>query len=473
MAKRITPYLFKKIDIEQYLNKAVETANWLDTLSVETANGKYWSRSPKIKDDELASCPYYAPKGLYSGSAGVGEFYIRLYEITKKSEYLEEAKKAAEYILATNEGVRFYERFRENEGEGLNAFPGWGFGVYNGPAGEGLFISSLYKYNQDPRYVEFIGSVADTIIEVAYEAKGGLRLSNEGDVSSDGGIVLYLLKAYEVIQDDAYIDAAKKIADSISAETYDGAFGGKYLLPIKLSADGFKASGIVSSDEGEYHLPNFAHGTSGLGYVFAALYKTTKEEKYLQLAKDIAKYIEGIAIDNEYGALVPYLDNTVAGPVTDKYYLSTCHGPAGSSIVFKLLYEITGDKHYLDWIIKFAKGTVKAGALDSYSWGYWSSNSLCCGTPGVVEYMTEVYKLTGEAEYLEYAKRAANKLVSDSYNTGNGLTRWVNAWTRAAQEDVDTYIGLYMGAAGCALSLLGVYAADKGISVGPIFEYLF
>lgn len=98
---------------------------------------------------------------------------------------------------------------------------------------------------------------------------------------------------------------------------------------------------------------------------------------------------------------------------------------------------------------------------------------MCCGVPGVVEYMTEVYKLTGENEYLEYAKRAANKLIRDSYNIGNGLNRWVNAWTRTAQEDVDTYIGLYMGAAGCALSLLGVYAADKEISVSPIFEYLF
>ena len=29
--------------------------------------------------------------------------------------------------------------------------------------------------------------------------------------------------------------------------------------------------------------------------------------------------------------------------IPDMYYLSTCHGPAGSSIVFKLLYEITGD----------------------------------------------------------------------------------------------------------------------------------
>lgn len=473
MARKITPYLFKKANEEEYLNKAIETANWLDTLSVDTENGKFWSRSPKLKDDELTYYPYYSPKGLYSGSAGVGEFYIRLYEITRKPEYLEEAKKAAEYIIATNEGSKFYERFRENVGQGLDAFPGWGFGVYNGPAGEGLFINSLYKYVQDPRYVEFIKSVADTIIEVSYEAKGGLRLSAEGDVSSDGGLILYLIKAYEVTQNIAYIDTAKKIADSISSETYDGAFGGKYLLPIKLSAEGFKAGGIVDSDEGEYHLPNFAHGTSGLGYVFAALYKATKEEKYLQLAKDIAAYIEGISVGDEDAALVPYLDNTVTGPVEERYYLSTCHGPAGSSIVFKELYEITGDEKYLEQVKRFARGTVEAGVPEKHSWGYWPSYSLCCGAPGVLEYFVEVYELTHEEEFLQYAIRTANVLAGDAYNIGNGLTRWVNAWTRSAQDDVDTYIGLYMGAAGCAISLLRLYATQKGIDVTPIFEYAF
>lgn len=472
MARQLIPYLFKKVDEEQYLNKAVETANWLDTLSVETENGKYWSRSPKIKDDELVSYPYYAPKGLYSGSAGVGEFYIRLYEVTKNEAYLEEAKKAAEYILSTNEGKAFYERFKENVGEGLDAFPGWGFGIYNGPAGEGLFIDALYKYNPDPRYIDFIKSVADTIIEEAYEAKGGLRLSNEGDVSSDGGLVLYLIKAYEVTQNEAYLDAAKKIADSISSETYDGKYGGKYILPITLSTEGFKASGVVDTDD-EYHLPNFAHGTSGLGYVFAALYKATKEEKYLQLAKDIADYIEGISVGDDKAALVPYLDNHTTGEPVQKYYLSTCHGPAGASIVFRELYEITGDKKYLEQIKRYARGTVEAGVPEKNSWGYWPSYSLCCGAPGVLEYFAEVYKLTGEEEFLQYAIRTANVLVGDAFSVGDGLTRWVSAWTRALQDDVDTYIGLYMGSAGCAISLLRLYAIEKGIDVTPIFEYAF
>ena len=45
--------------------------------------------------------------------------------------------------------------------------------------------------------------------------------------------------------------AAKKIADSISSETYDGKYGGKYILPIKLSAEGFKASDLLFAGQQE------------------------------------------------------------------------------------------------------------------------------------------------------------------------------------------------------------------------------
>lgn len=469
----ISPYLFKKTDSKEYLNKAVETAKWLDTLSVNVDGGKFWSRSPRIKDDELVDYPYYAPKGLYSGSAGVGEFFIRLYEVTKEEKYLEEAKKAAEYIIVTKQGEEEYQKYRENTGEGLQAFPGWGFGIYNGPAGEGLFLDVLYKYHKDERYVSFIKETADVLISAAEETKNGLRWSTEGDVSGDGGLILYLIKAYERVGDRKYLDVARKVADSIAKESYEAPNGGKFWIPVKVNANAFKGAGFDNlADEG-YFFPNFAHGVSGLGYVFAVLYKATKEEKYLEYAKDIALYIEGIAVGDDEAALVPYLDNYITGEAVNRFYLSTCHGPAGTSIVFKQLYEITGDKEYLDWIKKFARGTVKAGVPEKNSWGYWPSYSLCCGAPGVLEYFSEVYEITGEEEFLQYAIRTANILVGDAFSIGDGLTRWVNAWTRSDQGNVDTYIGLYMGAAGCAISLLRLYAIEKGIDITPIFEYAY
>lgn len=471
--QHIRPHLFNQIDQEEYLKKAIETADWIETLSVEEGTGKYWSRSPKIKDDELTDYPYYSTKGLYSGSAGVGEFLLRLYEVTRDNKYLDEAKKAAEYILATKRGREAYDFYRDNKGEGLASFSGWGFGIYNGPAGEGFFIDSLYEYNKDTRYIDFIKLTSDTLIEAAIEDEKGLYWSDEKDVSSDGGLILYLVKAYERTGDKKYIDTAKRVADGILALGKEAPNGGKFWITINADFSAFKNTGLNIIDGTGYIFPNFAHGVSGLGYVFGALYKATKEDRYLEATKDIAKYIEGIAIGDDEAALVPYLDNYITGKSVDKFYLSTCHGPAGSSLVFKLLYEITGEVEYLDWIKRFARGTVKAGVPEVNSWGYWPSYSLCCGAPGVLEYFTEVYELTGEEEFLQYAVRSANILVGDAYNVGDGLNRWVNAWTRSDQANVDTYIGLYMGSAGCAISLLRLYAAKKGIKVTPVFEYLF
>lgn len=471
---KIRPYLFNKNNDEEYLNKAIETANWIDTLSVNVNEGKYWSRSPKLKDDELVDFPYYSPKGLYSGSAGVGQFLVRLFEVTRNEKYLEEAKKAAEYIIATKAGIEEYEKYRNVKNpEGLAAYSGWGYGIYNGPAGEGLFLDSLLKYVEDDRYVSFIKDTADTLLEALRETEDGPKWSDEGDVSSDGGLILYLVTAYERIKDSKYIEEAKRVADRIGQLGQPAKNGGKYWAPIKIASEAVKGLGIETEDGSDYFFPNFAHGTTGLGYVFAALYKATKEERYLEYAKDIALYIEGIAIGDEEAALVPYLDSLGSGESVKKYYLSTCHGPAGSSILFMQLYEITKDEDYLEWVKRFARGTVAAGVPEKNSWGYWPSYSLCCGAPGVLEYFVKVYELTKEEEFLDYAVRTADVLVGDAFNIGDGLTRWVNAWTRADQGNVDTYIGLYMGASGCAISLLSLYAAKKGIKVNPVFEYLY
>ena len=108
--------------------------------------------------------------------------------------------------------------------------------------------------------------------------------------------------------------------------------------------------------------PNFAHGTAGIAWMFATLYKESKVERYLDLAKRAVVYLQSIAVGDESGTLIPYLDNPKTGPTWDKYYLSTCHGPVGTTLVFRMLYELTGEQEYLDWIKRLARGIIRAGA---------------------------------------------------------------------------------------------------------------
>ena len=89
------PLLFNDYSTEDYVKFAEQTANWIKTTGKAGRFGKLWNQSPDSKEN-YDDYPMLTPKSLYGGSAGVGLFYLRLYQVTKKDEYLEEAKAAIE-----------------------------------------------------------------------------------------------------------------------------------------------------------------------------------------------------------------------------------------------------------------------------------------------------------------------------------------------------------------------------------------
>ncbi len=207
--------------------------------------------------------------------------------------------------------------------------------------------------------------------------------------------------------------------------------------------------------------------------MFAVLYGETKNEKYLSLAKDGVAYLMHIAVGDETGMLIPYQDHPKTGPTFDRFYLSTCHGPAGTTLVFRKLYELTGEEIYRDWVIWLSRGVIRAGAPESYSWGYWNSMCQCCGSAGLLEHFINVYELTRQSEFLTYAVRTADKMLSDSSTLYEGLRTWYGAWTRTIPEKVVSYLGLYVGNAGCASALLSLYALEAKKTLTKLYEFRF
>ena len=187
------------------------------------------------------------------------------------------------------------------------------------------------------------------------------------------------------------------------------------------------------------------------------------------------EYLKNIAVGDETGMLVPYQEHPETGLTYDKFYLSTCHGPVGTVLPFRKLYELTGDESYRDWSIWLSRGIIRAGAPEHYSWGYWNSNCQCCGTPGILEHFVEMHRFTGRAEFLHYAERTASVLLGDSFQADDRPHErsWYGAWTRTIPERVVSYLGLYSGSAGCASSLLSLYAHEHGVSLSPLYEYAF
>ena len=136
MAKWDNLLLFKKNSEEDYLKTAQNVAAWLKKYEVKKPVGKSWeirSGAGSDEGDDLAS--KMTDRSIYSGAAGIGFFYIQLYEATDDKQYLDEAVEAAEYLLGT---------FQKE----LGVKPG----IHGGITGEGFFAETLYQKTGEQKY---------------------------------------------------------------------------------------------------------------------------------------------------------------------------------------------------------------------------------------------------------------------------------------------------------------------------------
>lgn len=397
MAKLIIPEIFQKNTAEDYLKAAIDTAEWIDTLAIKTEYGRIWQALPEGQDGYREDVPLFAPKSMYDGSAGIGIFFIRLYEATGDTRWLTEAEEAAAHIIATKVGVEWYQTTLHSEVKGIIPVPGWAAGPYNGPVGEAYFLEDLYQVTGKQAYRDYVLYVADVLLEAAVTDERGLHWSDQEDITADGGFIVFL----------------------------------------------------------------------------DILYRKTGIKKYLELAKEGLTYAMNIAVGDETGRLIPYQDHPVTGPTYDKYYLSTCHGPVGSTLAFRELYEITREEIYRNWTIELSRGIVRAGAPEKHSWGFWNCQCQCCGTAGILEHFAAMYEYTGEKEFYDYMIRTADVMLSDSDHRTPGLRTWYDSWWRTIPTRVVSYPGLYVGVAGCASSLLRTYAALTGKKLTNLYEYHF
>ena len=464
MNKRIDPRIFHKNTAEDYLRAAIETANWIDTLAVKTEHGRIWKALPEGQDGYREDVPMFTSKSMYDGSAGIGIFLIRLYEATSDERWLKEAEEAAAHIIATQVGPEWYEHTLHSEVKGIIPVPGWAAGSYNGPVGEAYFLEDLYQVTRKQEYRDFVLRTADVLMEAASRDERGLFWSEQEDITADGGFIVFLDIVYRRTGIRKYLDFASEAAERVAKDALNAPNGGKFWKLLDLSMIDFPK---------DTTFPNWSHGTTGTAWMFAALYQDTGKQEFLELAKAGLEYAMNISVGDEKGRLIPYQDHPVTGPTYDKYYLSTCHGPVGSTLAFREVYEVTGEELYKNWTIELSRGIVKAGAPERHSWGFWNCQCQCCGTAGILEHFAEMYEYTGEKEFYDYMIRTADVLLSDSDHRTPGSRTWYDSWWRTIPTRVVSYPGLYVGAAGCGSSLLRAYAALTGKKLTNLYEYHF
>src|SRR5882757_11110285 len=82
----------------EFLNGALEAARWIRSAERDTAHGRYWLPEPGHPEKTSTVSPV---NGIYSGSAGIVLFFLQLASATGDPSYLEDAKRGADFLMAT------------------------------------------------------------------------------------------------------------------------------------------------------------------------------------------------------------------------------------------------------------------------------------------------------------------------------------------------------------------------------------
>lgn len=438
----------KVLDDKEYVDIALKTHEYLETLRIDDKDGIYWANHGKENGDGA----------IYTGSAGVIYFYIELYNMTKDEKYLDIINKAADYIginwrKAGEAGVAMLREY------GINEDLGTIYNYYSGAASTGEGLIAVYQLTHRDKDKAAVKEMTDFILENAKEDKNGLYWGIDCTMFHNAGTMIYLYHAAEFLQDEHIKEAASRAADRIVANAIEDPRGG-YAWTSTLHA-------------GVDRVPNFEGGTAGTGYALTVAYKYTHKEAYKHAAKEAAKHIIAIAVKQGDGFLIPWHDTPDEEPI---FYLANCHGPAGTSKLFYGLYQITGEEVYLDYIKKLYYGMRHLGAPEKMSAGYWNTVCVCCGTAGILQFLINcgiIFNKTEFASEIDHIAELASEIIVGEQESKIGGRKgvWPIAYERVKPQNVFPDYGYSIGAAGIAATLLQYYQyKKKSISFGRYID---
>jgi lantibiotic modifying enzyme len=394
---------------------AVDAEKWIKMSRAETPFGFAWPANP--------ANPRSMSNALYSGSPGVVLFLLELNQATGERAYLDQARRGADELL-TKVGS-------EQQ-----------MGLYEGVAGMGFTLGETWRATKDDKYRRGVTAAVKVLSTRAGAVGKGVQWSNTSDIISGGaGIGLFLLYADEVLHDPVARGLAIRAGDRLLDLAMDDRGGSKWAMDPSFPR----------------LMPNFSHGTAGVSYFLATLYKTTHEKRFLDGALAGARYLLAIAKTDGDMCLVQHdqPDNL------HLYYLGWCHGPVGTARVFYQLYQVTSNETWMTWVRRSANGILTSGIPEKRTPGFWNNVSQCCGSAGVAQFFLDLYDLTKDPRYLAFAQKMTDDLIARATRDEKG-TRWIQAENRVEPDTLVAQTGYMQGAAGIGVWLLRLDAAARG-----------
>ena len=398
-----------------YLDAARDAAKWIRSTAIKTDAGLTWPADPN--DPKSAS-----NTTLYSGSPGVVLFFLELHKATGDAAYLADARAGADELIA---------QLPQAQGSGL----------YVGTAGIGFTLGEVYRATGDARYGDAMRRVVQSLIDRAKPVGKGVEWGPVTDIiSGSAGTGLFLLDVTESLKDTRAVAIAAKAADR--------------LLEIGISEHGGLKWPMAAGNA--RLMANFSHGTAGIAYFLTRTYEATGERKYLDGAIAGAKYLQAVARTEGNICLIPHHEPDGL----ELFYLSWCHGPAGTARLWQALAHATDDKQWRTWVDRSARALLQSGIPEKRTEGFWNNVSQCCGSAGVAEFFLDLYGVTKDPSHLKFAKRMTEDLLARGTRDEKGL-RWVQAEHRVQPNLLIAQTGYMQGAAGIGMWLLRLDGAEN------------
>jgi lantibiotic modifying enzyme len=117
----------------------------------------------------------------------------------------------------------------------------------------------------------------------------------------------------------------------------------------------------------------------------------------------------------------------------------------------------------MNWVRKSARAVMSSGIPEKQTPGFWNNVSQCCGSAGVAEFFLNLYRVTHDPQYIDFAKRVTNHLLGKTTRDGLGL-RWIQAEHRVKPELLVAQTGYMQGASGIGMLLLHLDEFQRGKS---------
>ena len=420
--------------MDRYRVAALEALDFIETQR----DGAIWRGHdhPKAKPNH----------SLYHGAGGVILLLLELHAQSDDPTLMARATAAGDEILAY---------LAAGPALSVNSSTGW--------AGYVFVLNELAKATGENRFRQGAVDCLKRIAVLARPLGGGVGwvetapfaditgFSEEREIYDQSvgaaGVILTLAYAHREGLDDGALPLAL-------------AAGERLLEVAEPTEDGLRWR-MMADMPFQFTTPNFAHGGAGVGYALVQLHRITGEAKWLDAAKEAARYTMSRAhATGPRGRLVCHNEDT-RKPI---FYLGACHGPAGTGRLLIELAELTGEARWTEDLHALMSGIEEIGAPETRSAGFWNNHGQCCGDAGVGEFALLAAGRTGRPEYVQVARRCA-EVILDAAETADGRRRWRHAEHRDRPDFLQAQTGYMQGAAGIASFLQHLSGTLEGAPV--------